>query len=82
MHPASPLCPDEVRLPEHLMGLMEDEEFRQELIDLARTARARMRAGPSLLANVTPEDIRRSRASALPEIIGIPPKHMRNGAQG
>ena len=70
---------EDLELPAHLADLLEDEEFRKQLEAEARAARARIRSGPNPLARLTDEDIRRARASPLPEIIGIPPKHMRRG---
>jgi hypothetical protein len=73
----------ELRLPAHLSELADDEEFREELLEIARTARARIRSGPNPLAGLTPEDIRRARECPLPEIIGIPPRQApRGGRQG
>lgn len=70
---------DELELPEHLSRLADDEQFRQELEEVARVARARIRSAPNPLAGLTREDIRRSRASALPEIIGIAPRSKPGG---
>lgn len=65
---------DDLNLPAHLRGLLDDEQFREELLAVADAARAKMRAAPNPLAGLTREDISRSRASALPEIIGIAPQ--------
>lgn len=53
--------------------VLSDAEFDQRLEAQLEAARARIRAAPSPLATLTPEDIRRSRACPLPEIIGIAP---------
>jgi hypothetical protein len=56
-----------------------DAEFEKQLDAEVEAARARIRSAPNPLARLTPEDIRRSRASALPEIIGVAPT---TGASG
>lgn len=53
---------------------MSDAEFEEWLEAEVEAARERIRSAPNPLAGLTPEDIRRSRASALPEIIGVAPK--------
>lgn len=58
---------------------LSNAEFERRLEAEVEAARARIRAAPSPLAGLTRADIRRSRACPLPEIIGIPPKHMRRG---
>lgn len=59
---------------------LSDAEF-QRLLDIeVETARARIRAAPNPLAGLTREDIRRSEACALPEIIGIAPKPKQGSA--
>lgn len=71
MAPVIRAASDDLDLPAHLSDLLEDEQFREELRAELDVVRARLRAAPNPLANVTREDIRRSRASALPEIIGV-----------
>lgn len=61
--------------------VLSDAEFDQRLEAELQAARARLRAAPSPLANLTPEDIRRSRACPLPEIIGIAPGHEVRGTE-
>ncbi|HYW10934.1 MAG TPA: hypothetical protein VE871_03230 [Longimicrobium sp.] len=61
--------------------ILSDAEFDRRLEVELKAARARIRAAPSPLANLTPEDIRRSRACALPEIIGIAPGQKARGAK-
>ena len=56
------------------LGAMSDAEFEQWLEAEVEAARERIRSAPNPLAWLTREDIRRSRASALPEIIGIAPR--------
>jgi hypothetical protein len=58
-----------------------DAEFEKQLDAEVEAARARIRSAPNPLACLTPEDIRRSRASALPEIIGVAPTR-KTGASG
>lgn len=74
MTPIARVVSEDLDLPAHLRGLLDDEQFREELLAVADAARARMRAAPNPLASLTREDISRSRASALPEIIGVAPK--------
>lgn len=64
---------DDLDLPAHLKDVLSDAEFDKRLEAELEAARARNRAAPNPLANLTPEDIRRSRACPLPEIIGIAP---------
>lgn len=72
--PVTRVASDDLDLPAHLSDLLDDEQFREELRAELEIVRARLGAAPNPLANVTREDIRRSRASALPEIIGIAPR--------
>lgn len=61
---------------------LSDAEF-QRLLDIeVEAARARIRAAPNPLAGLTREDIRRSEACALPEIIGIAPGQKPRTQQG
>lgn len=73
MAPVTRVVSDDLDLPAHLGDLLDDEQFQQELMAEMEVVRARLRAAPNPLANLTPEDIRRSRACPLPEIIGIAP---------
>jgi outer membrane receptor for ferrienterochelin and colicin len=75
----TPRAIDDIEHPEHLRDLLDDEQFREELEELVRTARERIRAAPNPLAALTAEEIRRSRASDLPEIIGISPRRKPRG---
>jgi hypothetical protein len=61
--------------------VLSDAEFEKQLEAEVEAARARIRAAPNPLANLTPEDIRRSRACPLPEIIGIAPGQKPRGAE-
>jgi hypothetical protein len=81
MAPLTGVASDDLDLPAHLSDLLDDEQFRQELRAELDVVQARLRAAPNPLANVTPEDIRRSRASALPEILGIAPGQKPRGAE-
>jgi hypothetical protein len=58
-----------------------DAEFEKQLEAEVEAARARIRSAPNPLAGLTREDIRRSRGSALPEIIGVAPTR-KTGASG
>jgi hypothetical protein len=77
--PVTRVASDDLDLPAHLSDLLDDEQFREELRAELEVVRTRLRAAPNPLANVTREDIRRSRASASPEIIGIAPRHKPGG---
>lgn len=81
MVPMPPADSDDLDLPAHLRDVLSDAEFDKRLEAELEAARARIRAAPNPLANVTREDIRRSRASALPEIIGIAPGQKARGAE-
>ncbi len=60
---------------------LSDAEF-QRLLDIeTAAARARIRAAPNPLAGLTPEDIRRSEACPLPEIIGLAPGQKPRGTR-
>lgn len=59
---------------------LPDAEFDKRLEAELEAARARIRAAPNPLAGLTPEDIRRSEACPLPEIIGISPGQSPRGA--
>ena len=61
--------------------VLSDAEFEKQLEAEVEAARARIRAAPNPLANLTRDDIRRSRASALPEIIVIVPGQKPRGAE-
>lgn len=74
MAPVTHVASDDLDLPAHLSDLLDDEQFREELRAELEVVRARLRAAPNPLANVTREDLRRSRASALPEILGATPR--------
>jgi hypothetical protein len=76
----SPADSDDLDLPPHLRDVLSDAEFEQRLRAELKAARARIRAAPNPLAGLSPEDIRRSEASALPEIIGIAPGQRRRGS--
>ncbi len=81
MAPVTRVASDDLELPAHLRDLLDDEQFREELLAEVEVVRARLHAAPNPLANVTREDIRRSRASALPEIIGLAPGQKPRGTR-
>jgi hypothetical protein len=79
MAPGTHVASDDLDLPAHLSDLLDDEQFREELRAELEVVQARLRVAPNPLANVTRADVRRSRASALPEIIGSAPGHKPGG---
>lgn len=57
----------------------DHSEFELQVLADVEAARARIRSAPNPLAGLSRAEIRASRASATPEVLGIGPRRARHG---